>query len=123
MDYNQGYQNYQPQVAPPKQKSKLVAFLLCWLLGGFGVHRFYTGKIWTGIIYLFTGGLCGIGTLIDLLRITFNGFPDKQKCPLKNDISTWLILLLWFGWIIVVGVLFFLGLSTDLLAGIISGLF
>ena len=123
MDYNQGYQNYQPQVAPPKQKSKLVAFLLCWLLGGFGVHRFYAGKIWTGILYLFTAGLCGIGTFIDLLRITFNGFPDKQKCPLKNDIPTWVILLLWFGWLIVVGALFVLGLSTDLLAGLLAGLF
>ena len=133
MDYNQQnqqnqqsyvQQNYQqPQVVQPKQRSKLVAFLLCWLLGVWGVHRFYTGKIWTGILYLLTGGLCGIGTFIDLLRITFNGFPDKQRYPLKNDIPTWLILLLWFGWIVVVGIVGVLAFSTDLLAGLLAGIF
>ena len=107
----------------PKQRSKLVAFLLCWLLGVWGVHRFYTGKIWTGILYLLTGGLCGIGTFIDLLRITFNGFPDKQRYPLMNDIPTWLILLLWFGWIVVVGIAGVLAFSTDLLAGLLAGIF
>ena len=96
---------------------------LSWLLGVWGVHRFYTGKIWTGILYLLTGGLCGVGTFIDLLRITFNGFPDKQRYPLKNDIPTWLILLLWFGWIVVVGIAGVLAFSTDLLAGLLAGIF
>ena len=121
MEYNNQYQ--QPQVVQPKQRSKLVAFLLCWFLGVWGVHRFYTGKIWTGILYLITGGLCGVGTFIDLLRITFNGFPDKQRYPLKNDLPTWLILLLWFGWVALIAVIAILGFSTDLLVGIFSGLF
>lgn len=125
MDYNQNYQqNYQqPQVVQPKQRSKLVAFLLCWFLGVWGVHRFYVGKIGTGILWLLTGGLCGIGTFIDLLRITFNGFPDKQKVPLKNDLPTWLILLLWFGWIALMTVVAILGFSTDLIAGILGAIF
>ncbi|MBQ3755018.1 MAG: TM2 domain-containing protein, partial [Clostridia bacterium] len=38
-------------------KSRLVATLLCFFLGGLGIHRFYVGKVGTGILYLFTGGL------------------------------------------------------------------
>jgi len=33
-----------------------------------GVHRFYIDQLGMGILYLLTGGLCGIGTLIDLIR-------------------------------------------------------
>jgi TM2 domain-containing membrane protein YozV len=43
-----------------------VAWLLLAFLGLFGVHRLYLGKIVSGLIYLFTGGLLGIGWLYDL---------------------------------------------------------
>lgn len=43
-----------------------VAWLLLTFLGIFGIHRFYLGKWVTGIIYLLTGGLVGIGLLYDL---------------------------------------------------------
>ena len=52
-------------------KNKWVAFLLCLLLGWAGAHRFYEGKYFTGVLYLCTLGLFGIGIVIDLLRILF----------------------------------------------------
>lgn len=54
-----------------KVKDKYVALGLCIGLGWIGVHRFYEGKIATGLIWLFTFGLCGIGWLIDLLILIF----------------------------------------------------
>ena len=47
------------------EKRILVAFLLCFFVGVFGVHRMYQGKWITGILYLFTGGLFFIGVLYD----------------------------------------------------------
>ncbi len=43
-----------------------LSFLLHFFLGVFGIHRFYMGKIWTGLLYLCTGGLLGIGVIYDL---------------------------------------------------------
>lgn len=51
-------------------KSKGVAYLLWFLLGVFGAHRFYIEKIGTGIIWLLTGGLFGIGWVIDLFTLS-----------------------------------------------------
>jgi len=47
-------------------KSKGIAYLLWFFLGVFSAHRFYLGKIGTGILYLLTGQLFGIGWIIDL---------------------------------------------------------
>ena len=60
---------------PPK--SKWVAFFLCLFLGGLGIHRFYVGKIGTGILYILTWGLFGIGVIVDLIVILVGGFRDK----------------------------------------------
>lgn len=48
-----------------------VAWLLLTFLGVFGVHRFYMGKIWTGLLYFCTGGLFLVGVLHDFW--TLNG--------------------------------------------------
>lgn len=53
----------------PGEKNKWVVLLLCLFLGFLGVHRFYERKIVTGIIYLLTLGLFGIGILYDLVKI------------------------------------------------------
>ena len=52
-----------------------VAWILLVFLGPFGIHRFYQGKILTGLLYLVSGGLLGVGWLYDLL--TLNGQLDE----------------------------------------------
>ena len=42
-----------------------LAWLLLTYLGAFGIHRFYMGKIWTGLLYLCTGGLFLFGIVFD----------------------------------------------------------
>ncbi len=46
-------------------RSLVVAVLLWFFFGLIGVHRFYLGDIGMGVLYLLTGGLCGIGWLVD----------------------------------------------------------
>lgn len=71
------------QAAVKSPKSGPVAFLLCLFLGMFGIHRFYVGKIGTGILMLITGGAFGIWILVDLILIVNNKFEDKQGNALE----------------------------------------
>ena len=68
----------------PARKSKMVALILC-ILGFFGIaglHRMYVGKVGSGVVHLFTYGICAIGTIIDLLSILSGGFRDSYGQPL-----------------------------------------
>ncbi|CDE31383.1 MAG: TM2 domain-containing protein [Ruminococcus sp.] len=65
-------------------KSKMVALLLCIFLGGLGIHRFYVGKIGTGIIWLLTGGCFGIGYIVDIVMIATGKFTDKAGNALTD---------------------------------------
>ena len=59
-------------------KSRLVALLLCFFRGCLGVHRFYVGKVGTGLLQLFTLGGVGIWAFIDLIIIAVGSFSDKE---------------------------------------------
>jgi hypothetical protein len=63
-------------------KSRLAALLLCFFVGLFGIHRFYVGKIGTGILQLVTLGGLGIWTFIDFILIIVGSFKDKQGRPI-----------------------------------------
>ena len=65
-------------------KSWIAALLLCFFVGVLGVHRFYVGKVGTGILMLITLGGFGIWTLIDLIMIAVGKFSDKQGLALAR---------------------------------------
>ena len=72
-----------PQPQAVSDKGKGTAALLCFFLGNLGVHRFYVGKVGTGIVMLLTLGCVGIWTLIDFIIILCGNFKDKYGLPLK----------------------------------------
>ena len=69
--------------AGTSQKSFVTTLILCVLLGGLGVHRFYVGKIGTGILMLLTLGGLGIWALIDLIVIAVQNFKDSEGLVIK----------------------------------------
>lgn len=64
-------------------KNKKTALILCALGGFLGLHRFYTGRILSGLLFMVTLGFCGIGWLIDLVTIAVGGFRDNAGAPLR----------------------------------------
>lgn len=75
-------QNYAPQ-QPISPKSKGTTAVLCFFLGAFGIHRFYVGKVGTGILWLLTLGLGGIGVLVDFIMILCGSFKDCYGALIK----------------------------------------
>jgi TM2 domain-containing membrane protein YozV len=59
-------------------KSQVIALLLVILVGGLGIHRFYLGYTWQGVVQLLTLGGCGIWVLIDLIRIITGDLEPKD---------------------------------------------
>lgn len=79
--YGQGYY-YRPGRDPnASDKSRLVALLLAWFFGVIGVHRFYVGKIGSGVAMIFTLGGLGIWTLVDIIMIAAGSFTDIDGRP------------------------------------------
>ena len=67
------------------EKKILPVLLLCLFVGWLGVHRFFVGKIGTGILMIVTFGGLGIWVLIDLIMIIIGSFTDKEG----NKITQW----------------------------------
>ncbi len=73
-----------PAGEEPK-KDWLITLLLCLFLGGLGIHRYYVGKIGTGILWMITGGVFGIGYLVDLIKIICGKFTDKNGNLIQKE--------------------------------------
>jgi hypothetical protein len=65
-----------------ERKDWLTTLLLCFFLGFFGIHRFYTGSTGIGVVQLLTVGGCGIWTLIDFIMILTDAYKDGKGRPL-----------------------------------------
>nr|WP_308796205.1 TM2 domain-containing protein [Tolypothrix sp. FACHB-123] len=67
----------------------ITSYLLCAVgfLGIGGLHRLYNGKILTGFLWLFSGGLCGVGQFVDLFLIPRMVDEYEQKLRLKAGVS------------------------------------
>ena len=72
------------EAAEVSEKEWLITLLLCLFLGLVGGHRFYVGKLGTGLLWLLTGGLFGIGALFDLYKIITSSFKDKNGNVIKK---------------------------------------
>ena len=71
------------KLRPKAEKSGTVALLLCFFLGVWGVHRFYSGHVAIGLIQLFTFGGCGIWALIDLIILLTGSYTDSDGNTMK----------------------------------------
>ena len=65
-------------------KKMVTACLLCFFLGGLGIHRFYVGKAGTGILMILTLGGLGIWIIIDFVMIVTGGFKDSEGKDLQR---------------------------------------
>jgi TM2 domain-containing membrane protein YozV len=65
------------------EKSKGTAAVLCFFFGWLGIHRFYVGKTGTGLLWMFTLGLAGLGEIIDFIMILCGSFTDKNGAALR----------------------------------------
>jgi TM2 domain-containing membrane protein YozV len=54
-------------------QQKMIMALICFFLGGLGIHRFMMGHTGIGVLMILTAGCCGILTLVDFIRILTGG--------------------------------------------------
>ena len=78
----------EPADGPISRIAALILCLLPFVTFGFvpvcGLHRFLTGRIGTGLLWMFTLGLAGVGQLVDLILIALGEFRDGSGRPLRS---------------------------------------
>lgn len=82
-----GWDRRVPPTTPPQRPvdpnpspyNRLAALLLCLILGFLGLHRFYVGKVGTGLLWLFTLGFLSVGVIFDLVLISTGEFRDAEQ--------------------------------------------
>lgn len=78
-DFNQSSANQHTGYNPISDKEKVVALALCVFIGYLGGHYFYVRRYGMGILYILTGGLFGIGWLVDIIKILKGQFKDSDN--------------------------------------------
>ncbi|MCK9304815.1 MAG: TM2 domain-containing protein [Bacteroidales bacterium] len=77
-----GFRSYDPDASP---KSRLLAFILCTCVGVFGVHRFYVGRVTSGVLQILFGwATLFIWNLVDWIMILVGSFRDVDGKLVKN---------------------------------------
>ena len=74
-----------PMTQTASEKGFVPTLLLCFFLGMLGVHRFYVGKIGTGLLQLVTFGGLGIWVMVDFIMIAVGSFTDADGNPIKAN--------------------------------------
>lgn len=67
------------------ERTMTTTALLCFFLGGMGVHRFYVGKVGSGIAQLLTLGGLGVWAIVDFVRILCGKFKDDKGLLVKGN--------------------------------------
>lgn len=68
--------------------NRLVTLILCVFGGMLGLHHFYAGRIGMGIAYIFTGGLFGVGWIIDIIAIIGGWYEDSKRRKVSGPYMT-----------------------------------
>ena len=79
---NGGFYTNEP--VSPKNQGIALVLAACGFVGLGGLHRFYSGKIGSGLLWFFTYGFFGIGTIVDLIHIAQGKFRDSNGLPIKK---------------------------------------
>jgi len=92
---------------PTAQATKpwFTTFILCWILGFLGIHRFYVGKVGSGIAQLLTFGGLGVWWFIDWVMLIAQSFTDKAGQKILRKPGDGMKLGIAFGVLVVVCVL------------------